>query len=151
MVGIDEGAYQKTFDVNVKGPFFMIQKAVPLMKASGKGAIVNVSSVNGIRPAVFQGVYSITKGALITMTQAFAKELAPHGIRVNAWFPGFTDTKVAAVLINTKEIYDVAISQIPMHRHATPDEMAGAVLYLVSDAASYTTGVFLNCDGGMLA
>ncbi|MEE4114019.1 MAG: SDR family NAD(P)-dependent oxidoreductase, partial [Desulfobacteraceae bacterium] len=97
MAGVDEGVWEKTLNVNLKGPFFMIQKAIPLMQAGGNGAVVNVSSVNGMRPAVFQGVYSITKGALITMTQAFAKELAPDHIRVNALLPGFTDTKFSSV------------------------------------------------------
>ena len=151
MATIGEGAWQKTVDVNLKGPFFMIQKAIPLMQAAGKGAVVNVSSVNGMRPAPFQGVYSITKGAVITMTRAFAKELAPHGIRVNALAPGFTDTKFSSVLIQSKEIYDMVVGTIPMHRHAEPSEMVGAILYLVSDAASYTTGICLTCDGGMLA
>jgi NAD(P)-dependent dehydrogenase (short-subunit alcohol dehydrogenase family) len=151
MASIDEGAWGKTMDVNLKGPFFMIQKAVPLMEAAGTGAIVNVSSVNGIRPAAFQGVYSITKGALITMTRAFAKELAPRQIRVNALLPGFTDTQFSSVLMQNKEVYDMVIEQIPLKRHADPVEMAGAVLYLVSDAASYTTGACLTCDGGLLA
>ncbi|MCB2145303.1 MAG: SDR family oxidoreductase [Deltaproteobacteria bacterium] len=151
MATIDEGAWEKTLSVNLKGPFFMIQKAVPLMQVAGKGAVVNVSSVNGIRPAAFQGVYSITKGALITMTQAFAKELAPHHIRVNALLPGFTDTKFSSVLMQNKEIYDMVVAQIPLRRHADPAEMAGAVLYLVSDAASYTTGACITCDGGLLA
>lgn len=149
MASIDVGAYEKTLDVNLKGPFFMVQKAIPLMKAAGKGAILNVSSVNGIRPTPFQGVYSISKGALITMTLAYAQELGPHNIRVNALMPGLTDTKFASVLMNTKEIYDMAISMVPMHRHAEPSEMVGAALYLVSDAASYTTGTCLICDGGM--
>jgi NAD(P)-dependent dehydrogenase (short-subunit alcohol dehydrogenase family) len=151
MAAIDEKAWEKTLGVNLKGPFFMIQKAVPLMQAAGKGAIVNISSVNGIRPAAFQGVYSITKGALITMTQAFAKELAPRQIRVNALLPGFTDTQFSSVLMQNKKIYDMVIEQIPLKRHADPVEMAGAVLYLVSDAASYTTGACLTCDGGLLA
>jgi NAD(P)-dependent dehydrogenase (short-subunit alcohol dehydrogenase family) len=151
MAAIDEGAWGKTVDVNLKGPFFMIQKAIPLMQAAGKGAVVNVSSVNGIRPALMQGVYSITKGALITMTQAFAKELAPHNIRVNALLPGFTDTKFSSVLMQNKDIYDMVVDQIPMKRHAAPAEMVGGVLYLVSDAASYTTGTCLTCDGGLLA
>ena len=151
MATVDEGVWEKTLDVNLKGPFFMIQKAIPLMQVAGKGAVVNVSSVNGIRPAVFQGVYSITKGALITMTQAFAKELAPHHIRVNALLPGFTDTQFSSVLIQNKEIYDMVVAQIPLKRHAEPMEMAGAVLYLVSDAASYTTGACIPCDGGLLA
>jgi NAD(P)-dependent dehydrogenase (short-subunit alcohol dehydrogenase family) len=151
MATIDEKAWEKTLDVNLKGPFFMIQKAIPLMQAAGKGSVVNVSSVNGIRPAAFQGVYSITKGALITMTRAFAKELAPHHIRVNALLPGFTDTKFSSVLMQNKEIYDMVVAQIPLRRHADATEMVGAVLYLVSDAASYTTGACLTCDGGLLA
>ena len=151
LAAIDESAWQKTVDVNLKGPFFMIQKAIPLMKAAGKGSVVNVSSVNGIRPATFQGVYSITKGALITMTQAFAKELASHNIRVNALLPGFTDTQFSSVLMQNKEIYQTVVAQIPLKRHAEPDEMVGAVLYLVSDAASYTTGTCITCDGGLLS
>ena len=151
MATIDEGALEKTLEVNLKGPFFMTQKAIPLMQVAGQGAVVNVSSVNGIRPAAFQGVYSITKGALITMTQAFAKELAPHHIRVNALLPGFTDTKFSSVLMQNKEIYDMVVAQIPLRRHADPAEMVGAVLYLVSDAASYTTGACITCDGGLLA
>ncbi len=151
MATIDEGALEKTLEVNLKGPFFMTQKAIPLMQVAGQGAVVNVSSVNGIRPAAFQGVYSITKGALITMTQAFAKELAPHHIRVNALLPGFTDTKFSSVLMQNEEIYKMVVDQIPMRRHAEPMEMVGAVLYLVSDAASYTTGACITCDGGLLA
>lgn len=151
MTGVDAGVWDKTFDVNLKGPFFMIQKAIPLMKAAGGGAVVNVSSVNGIRPAQFQGVYSITKAAIISMTQAYAKELAPHGIRVNALLPGLTDTKFASALMKQDEIYKYVVAQIPMGRHANPDEMSGAVLYLVSDAASFTTGTHIVCDGGFLA
>lgn len=151
MAGVDENAWNKTFDVNLKGPFFMIQKAIPLMQKAGGGAIVNVSSVNGIRPAPFQGIYSVTKGALITMTQAYAKELAPHKIRVNALLPGFTDTKFSAALMQQDEIYKHVIAQIPLGRHAEPEEMVGAVLYLVSEASSYTTGTCITCDGGLLA
>jgi len=150
MAGVDQNAWDKTFDVNLKGPFFMIQNAIPLMQAAGSGAIVNVSSVNAIRPAPFQGIYSVTKGALITMTQAYARELAPHKIRVNALLPGFTDTKFSAALMQQDEIYKHVIAQIPMGRHAEPEEMVGAVLYLVSDAASFTTGTCITCDGGYL-
>ncbi len=151
MKDADEKVWNKTLEVNLKGPFFMIQKAIPLMQAAGQGAIVNVSSVNGMRPAAFQGVYSITKGALVTLTQAYAKELAPYKIRVNALLPGLTDTKFASTLMKNEDIYALAMEQIPLRRHATPDEMAGAVLYLVSDAASFTTGTYIVCDGGMLA
>jgi NAD(P)-dependent dehydrogenase (short-subunit alcohol dehydrogenase family) len=151
MTGVDAGVWDKTFDVNLKGPFFMIQKAIPLMKMAGGGAIVNVASINGIRPAQFQGVYSITKAAIISMTQAYAKELASHAIRVNALLPGLTDTKFASALMGQDEIYKYVVAQIPMGRHAEPDEMSGAVLYLVSDASTFTTGAHIVCDGGFLA
>ncbi len=151
MLSADEKAWDKTNEVNLKGPFFMIQHAARLMAASGGGAIVNVASVNGFRPVPFQGIYSITKAALISMTKAYAKELAGLNIRVNALAPGLTETHFSKVLIETKEIYDLALRQIPMGRHAQPAEMAGAVLYLVSDAASFTTGHCIVCDGGMLA
>jgi NAD(P)-dependent dehydrogenase (short-subunit alcohol dehydrogenase family) len=151
MTTVDEGIWEKTLAVNLKGPFFMIQQAVPLLRAAGKGAIVNVSSVNGVRPGFHQGVYSITKGALITMTQAYAKELAPSNIRVNALLPGLTDTKLSSALMRNPTLYEQIVDQIPLGRHASPEEMAGAVLYLVSDAASYTTGACITCDGGLLA
>lgn len=150
MLGADEGVWDKTNDVNLKGPFFMIQHAARLMMESGGGSIVNVASIAGVRPALMQGIYSITKAGVISMTKAYAKELAPKNIRVNALLPGLTETKFAKVLIETQEIYDFAVSQIPMGRHAQPSEMAGAVLYLVSDAASFTTGICIACDGGML-
>jgi len=148
MLSADEGIWDKTLDVNLKGPFFMIKYAVPLMK--NKGAIVNVSSVNAISPGMFQGIYSATKAALVNMTQTLARELAPKGIRVNALLPGLTDTSFASAIISSEEICQHAVSQIPMGRYASPDEMAGAILYLVSDAASFTTGASLVCDGGML-
>ena len=151
MVNADEKAWDKTNEVNLKGPFFMIQHAARLMEKSGGGAIVNVASINGIRPVPFQGIYSITKAGLISMTKAFAKELAAKNIRVNALLPGLTETRFAEALIKNEQIYNYAVQQIPMGRHAQPGEMAGAVLYLVSDAASFTTGACLVCDGGMLA
>lgn len=150
MLGANESAWNKTFDVNLKGPFFMIQKAIPLMEASGGGAIVNVSSINGVRPALMQGIYSITKAGLISMTQAFAKELAGKNIRVNALLPGLVNTHFSKAIMDNDAIHDIAISMIPMKRHAEPREIAGAVLYLVSDAASFTTGASIVVDGGFL-
>lgn len=147
----DEGVWDKTFDVNLKGPFFMIQEGVKLMLESGGGSIINVSSIVGVSPGPFQGIYSISKAALIHMTKAFAKELAPAKIRVNALLPGLTETKFSQALMTNKDIYNLAINTIPMHRHAVPDEMAGAVLYLASDASSFTTGIYIACDGGQLA
>lgn len=151
MLSVDEGLWDKTHEVNLKGPFFMIQEAAQLMIQSGGGSILNISSVNGVRPGFMQGVYSVTKAGLISMTKAFAKELGRYNIRVNALLPGLTHTKLAKALIENKALYEVYATQVPLGRHAEPHEMAGAALYLVSDAASFTTGTCLVCDGGMLA
>jgi NAD(P)-dependent dehydrogenase (short-subunit alcohol dehydrogenase family) len=148
-----ESAWDKTFDVNLKGYFFMTQHAARIMRDKGiAGSIVNISSVNGIRPAPLQGMYSVTKAGVISMTQSWAKELAPLRIRVNAVLPGMTDTKFSSVMTSNEEILNkMILPNIPMGRIAQPDEMAGAVVYLVSDAASYTTGICLVVDGGMTA
>jgi NAD(P)-dependent dehydrogenase (short-subunit alcohol dehydrogenase family) len=151
VLSADERAWDKTFAVNLKGLFFASQQAAKMMKEKGGGAIVNVASVNAIRPAPFQGIYSITKAGIIALTLSFAKELAPFNIRVNALLPGLTDTKFASALTQSPDIMKVVLPTIPMGRIAKPEEMVGAVLYLVSDAASYTTGACLNVDGGMLA
>jgi len=150
IVETDVAAFQKTVDVNIRGYFFMSSYGAKLMAQNGGGAIVNVASVNGVTPGVFQGIYSITKAAVISMTKSFAKECAASGVRVNALLPGFTETKFAAALIDNPAILKQALQHIPMNRVAQPDEMAGAVLYLVSPAATYTTGVCLNVDGGYL-
>jgi NAD(P)-dependent dehydrogenase (short-subunit alcohol dehydrogenase family) len=146
----DAGAFQKTVDVNIRGYFFMSSAAAKLMARNGGGSIVNVASVNGVTPGAQQGIYSITKAAVISMTKAFARECAPQKVRVNALLPGATDTKFASALFHNPVILEQALSRIPMRRVAEPSEMAGAVLYLASDAASYTTGTALNVDGGYL-
>ena len=151
----DLTAFEKTLDVNIRGYFFMSARGVKLMAKNepgpaGRGSIVNTASVNGVIPGSFQGIYSITKAAVISMTKAFAKEHAKDGIRVNALLPGITDTKFASALMHDPEMMKLTGSHVPMDRVAHPDEMAGAVLYLVSPAASYTTGACLNVDGGYL-
>jgi NAD(P)-dependent dehydrogenase (short-subunit alcohol dehydrogenase family) len=151
MLGADEGVWDKTFDVNLKGPFFLIKNSARLISESGGGAVVNVSSINGVKPAYMQGIYSITKAGLIMMTQAFAKELAHLKVRVNVLLPGLVETNFSKAIIANDAIYDQAIKMIPMGRHAQPDEISGAVLYLVSDAASFTTGASFVVDGGALA
>ena len=147
----DLGAFQKTVDVNIRGYFFMSVEAGKLMRDNGGGSIINVASINGVSPGVFQGIYSITKAAVINMTKVFAKECAQFGIRCNALLPGLTDTKFASALVKNDAILNTALQQIPLKRVAAPSEMAGAVLYLASDASSYTTGVSLNVDGGFLS
>jgi NAD(P)-dependent dehydrogenase (short-subunit alcohol dehydrogenase family) len=146
----DLGAFQKTVDVNIRGYFFMCARGVKEMAKQGGGAIVNVASVNAFVPGYLQGIYSITKAAIISMTEAFARECAPLGVRVNALAPGLTDTKFASTLVNTPSIRNEALRRVPQARVAAPHEMAGAVLYLVSSAASYTTGSTLIVDGGFL-
>ncbi|PTQ91119.1 NAD(P)-dependent dehydrogenase (short-subunit alcohol dehydrogenase family) [Agitococcus lubricus] len=150
IIDTDVNAFQKTVDVNIRGYFFMSSYGAKLMAKNGGGAIVNVASVNGVIPGLFQGIYSITKAAVMSMTQAFAKECAGMGVRVNALLPGFTDTKFASALVKNEQIVKSVLQHVPMNRIAQPNEMAGAVLYLVSPAASYTTGVCLNVDGGYL-
>jgi NAD(P)-dependent dehydrogenase (short-subunit alcohol dehydrogenase family) len=145
----DLAAYQKTMDVNVRGYFFMSAAAVKLMATHGGGSILNVASINAVVPGAMQGVYSVTKAAVVGMTKAFARECAPLGVRVNALLPGLTRTKLAGALLEGENAAKWA-AHIPMARPAEPDEMAGAVLYLVSGAASYTTGISLNVDGGFL-
>ena len=146
----DEAMWDKTHEVNLKGPFFLIQKAAPLIEVSGGGSIINVASINGVSPGVDRGIYSITKAGVILMTKAYAQELAPKKIRVNALLPGLTETKFAGALFENESIYRGAIKNIPMGRSAKPQEMAGAVLYLASDASSFTTGACITCDGGRL-
>jgi NAD(P)-dependent dehydrogenase (short-subunit alcohol dehydrogenase family) len=146
----DLGAFQKTVDVNIRGYFFMSVAAGKLMAKGGGGAIVNVASIGGIVPGQYMGIYSITKAAVISMTKAFAQELGARNIRVNALCPGLTATKFAGALVTNEQIRREAEKRIALHRVAQPEEMAGAVLYLVSPAASYTTGTAMIVDGGML-
>ena len=147
-----EGAYDKTFAINTKGYFFMSQKAGQVMLEQGTGgSIINVASIAGMRGSPMQTVYGMTKAAVIQMTKAFAVELGSEGIRCNAICPGLTETHFADVLINTEEIYKVALERIPLNRHAQPVELAGAALYLASDASSFTTGSVLVVDGGNTA
>ena len=147
MIDAQEPAWDKTFEVNLKGPFFMIKHAAQLMKAGGGGAVVNVSSINAVTPMPYQGIYAITKAGLVSMTKSYAKELVGDNIRVNALLPGLTATKLAGVLAEDEGV----LAMIPMKRAAQPTEMAAAVLYMVSDASSYTTGTSIICDGGITA
>ncbi|GAA6183685.1 MULTISPECIES: SDR family oxidoreductase [Alteromonadaceae] len=147
----DLAAYDKTVDVNIRGYFFMSVAAGKMMKEQGGGVILNTASVNALSPGDMQGIYSISKAAVVSMTKAFAKECGSLNIRVNALLPGLTDTKFASALTTNDKILKQALQIIPLGRVADPDEMAGTVLYLVSDASSYTTGTTVVVDGGMMA
>jgi NAD(P)-dependent dehydrogenase (short-subunit alcohol dehydrogenase family) len=148
---MDLAAWQKTVDVNLRGCFWASIEAARCMLRQGKGAIVNVASVNAFRPMDGQACYSLTKAAIVNMTQGLAKEWARNGIRVNALVPGIVETRFAAAIHENEKLRAALERMVPMGRIAQPEEMAGAVLYLVSDAASYTTGSCLTADGGWLA
>ena len=141
-------AYDKTVDVNVRGYFFMSIEGAKIMRENGGGSIINTASINALQPGFQQGIYSITKAAVVNMTKAFAKECADLNIRVNALLPGLTKTKFAGALFENEKMHKMAMAMIPMHRHAEPEEMAGTILYLASDASSYTTGECIVVDGG---
>lgn len=145
----DLEAYNKTVDVNIRGYFFMSLEAGKLMREQGGGVIVNTASVNALQPGDMQGIYSITKAAVVNMTKAFAKECGQFNIRVNALLPGLTRTKFSSALFAQKDMYEQWLQNIPLGRHAEPCEIAGTVLYLVSDAASYTSGECVVVDGGL--
>jgi len=140
-------AFDKTVEVNLKGPYFMTSKAVPLMIESGGGSIVNVASIAALTPLPGQAVYSMTKAGLISVTRSFAKEYGKQGIRVNAILPGVVETRFASALVEDPGVQKW-LSRLPAGRAGQPDEMVAGVLYLVSDQASYTTGTTLVMDGG---
>jgi NAD(P)-dependent dehydrogenase (short-subunit alcohol dehydrogenase family) len=144
-----DSMWQKTFEVNIMGAFWLIQAAVPHLRARGGGKIVNVASVNGLRPGTMQGVYSATKAALINMTQTLAMELAGDNIQVNAIAPGLIKTKFAEALWSNDAIMDSITARMPAKRIGEPDEIAGMALYLASPASSYTTGQIMVVDGGV--
>jgi len=151
MLDMDMPAFDKTVEVNIRGYFYTTVQAARRMRARGGGAIVNVASINGRRAAPGQGVYSMTKAAILSMTEGFAKELAPHRIRVNAVLPGLTDTKFAGALTQNPDILKQLLRMIPLGRVARPDEIAPAIAFLCTPAAAYITGASFAVDGGFLA
>lgn len=156
MLDMPLASYEKTVEVNLRGYFWTTVQAARRMRArferdGGTGAIVNIASVNARRAAPMQGIYSMTKAGIVNMTEGFAKELSGHGIRVNAVLPGLTDTKFAGALTSDPKLLGRMLQLIPLARVAQPDEIAPAVLFLCSPAASYLTGASIAVDGGYLA
>jgi NAD(P)-dependent dehydrogenase (short-subunit alcohol dehydrogenase family) len=150
MVTVDDGAWQKTFEVNLKGYFDAARLvALHLQSRNAKGSIINVASVAALGAAPLQGVYAATKAAVVSMTQTLAYELGPLGIRINAIAPGLIQTRFASALVDNPDIVSRIVSKTPLGRYGQPDEIAGGALYLASDAASFLTGHVLVIDGGM--
>jgi NAD(P)-dependent dehydrogenase (short-subunit alcohol dehydrogenase family) len=149
LLDMDLRSFDKILEVNLRGYFYTSQRAARQM--TDGGAIVNIASVNAERPAPGQAVYSLTKAGIVNMTQGFAKELAPRGIRVNAVLPGLTDTHFASAITQDAKLMKLMTQLIPMARAGEPAEIAPAVLFLASRAASYVTGTTLTVDGGYLA
>jgi NAD(P)-dependent dehydrogenase (short-subunit alcohol dehydrogenase family) len=141
--------WDKIFEVNVKGYFFIIKAVAPAMQAQGGGKIINMASIAGINPGPMMGVYSTSKAGVIMLTKALAAELAPVNIQVNAIAPGFIKTKFSAALWTNPALSSGIEKLTPAGRIAEPDELAGAALYLASDASSFTTGSVLVVDGGI--
>jgi NAD(P)-dependent dehydrogenase (short-subunit alcohol dehydrogenase family) len=151
MLDMDLASYEKTVEVNLRGYFWTSVQAARRMRGAGGGAIVNIASVNARRAAPGQGIYSMTKAGIVNMTEGFAKELAADGIRVNAVLPGLTETKFASAITSNEKMLATMMRLIPLARVAQPGEIAPAVLFLCSPAASYVTGTTLVVDGGYLS
>ncbi len=149
MLGTPEGAWEKTFDVNLRGPFEATrQVAQGLIKAGAAGSIINISSILGLKASPLQGVYGMTKAAIISMTHTLAMELGGYNIRVNAIAPGLVDTKLASILTSTPDLLKTFTDRTPLGRIGQPDELGAAAVFLASDEARYVTGQTLCVDGG---
>ena len=149
IIGATHRAFDKTVDVNLRGPFEMsIQFAKAAMAARKPGSIINITSILGQGAAPLQGIYGMTKAALISMTQTMAAEWGSANIRVNAIAPGLVETRLSQALIGNKDILDIFNARTPLGRPAQTHEIVGAAIYLASDESGYVTGHTLNVDGG---
>ena len=140
--------YDKMLNVNLKAAFDLSNLCFPYLKKDKQGAIVNIASVEGLKPSFGLGLYSITKAALIMLTQVQAKEWGKHGIRSNAICPGLIKTKFSSALWQNEKLKKQIEKHLPAGRVAEPIEMSGLAVYLSSSAASYTTGGIYTADGG---
>lgn len=150
VLGLEVPAFDKTVEVNLRGPYFMSSHAVKLMQRQGGGSIVNIASVNAFRASATQAIYSATKAAMVSMTQSFAMECGPLGVRVNALCPGLTDTKMTAVFKENQHALAEVVGRYPIQRIAQPEDMVGAVLLMATEAGACMTGQTIVVDCGAM-
>ncbi len=146
-IDVDERAWDAIMNVNLKGLFFLSQTVAKVMREQGGGCIINVASAGGIRPHILP-VYSISKAAVIMATKIMALEWAPYNIRANVVAPGLVKTQFSQALWDDEDTLQYLMQRIPLKRPAETEEVAGAMLYLASDAARFVTGAVLSVDGG---
>lgn len=144
----DGWAFDKIMEINVKGPFELAKMALPYLKKRGGGSVINISSIGGLSPEPQLGIYSVSKAALISLTQVMAREWAQYGVRANVICPGIIQTKFSEPLWNNEHTLKFMLRQIPMGRIGQPEEIAGLALFLASEAGSYCTGGVYVADGG---
>jgi dehydrogenase/reductase SDR family protein 4 len=149
IMDLDERAWDVTMNVNLKGLFFLSQICARHMKARGGGCIINVSSIGGLRPSEL-GVYSVSKAGVIMLTEVTAKEWGQHNIRVNAIAPGIIKTRLSEALWKEPGAGKKAVGSVPLMRLGEPEEIAGAVVFLASNAAGYMNGATVVIDGGRM-
>jgi NAD(P)-dependent dehydrogenase (short-subunit alcohol dehydrogenase family) len=147
ILGLTYEEWSRVLAVNLTGPFLCTQAAAPLIRDSGGGAVVNVTSISGLRASTLRTAYGTSKAGLAHLTQQQAIELASLGIRVNAVAPGPVDTAMAQA-VHTPEIRAAYLDAIPLNRYGLEQELAEAIFFLCSDLASYITGQTIAVDGG---
>ena len=147
---VDEGQFDKMIEINLKSAFRLIRLIAPGMCERGAGSIINISSVSGLRPQYEGMLYSMTKAALIMMTQSYALELGPQGVRVNAIAPGLIETALSEYYWKDEARRAQRIAQQPIKHLGQPIEIAEVAALLASDRSSFLTGQTITIDGGRL-
>lgn len=148
MAGIEDDQFRKILENNVIANHWLISMCIPEMKERGAGSVIIVSSIGGLRGSPVIGAYNVSKAADFQLARNLAHEYGPHGIRVNCIAPGLVKTDFAKALWSNPETLRRATDPVPLRRIGEPDEIAGAAVYLASDAGSFMTGQALVVDGG---